>query len=81
MSFREDLLSFVRDEIVADGSGPIDENESLIDLGLIDSMALLKITTFIEEQTGLRVPDGEVTPDNFQSVADMDRLVARLRAR
>ena len=80
MSFREDLLTFVRDEIVS-GGGAVDENEQLIDRGFIDSMALLKITTFIEEQTGLRVPDDEVTPDNFQSVADMDRLVARLRAR
>jgi acyl carrier protein len=80
MSFREDLLTFVRDEIVS-GGGAFDENEQLIDRGFIDSMALLKITTFIEERTGLRVPDDEVTPDNFQSVADMDRLVARLRAR
>jgi acyl carrier protein len=82
MSFREDLLTFVRDEIVADGSGAsIDENEPLIERGLIDSIALLKITTYIEERTGLRVPDDEVTPDNFQSVADIDQLVARLRAR
>jgi acyl carrier protein len=81
MSFRDELLTFVRDEIVADGAQSIDENEPLIERGLIDSIALLKITTFIEERTGLRVPDGEVIPENFESVAEMDRLVARLRAR
>ena len=82
MSFRDALLHFVREEIaVQHGATPIDENEPLIDSGLIDSIALFKLTTFIEERTGLRVPDDEVTPENFQSVADMDRLVARLRAR
>jgi acyl carrier protein len=80
MSFREDLLSFVRDQVVASGDA-IREDDPLIDQGLIDSMGLLKITVFIEERTGLRVPDHEVTPDNFQTVADIDRMVARLRAR
>ena len=82
MSFREDLLTFVRDQVIAEGEADgIDENEPLIDRGLIDSMGLLKITGFIEQKTGLRVPDDEVSPDNFQSVADMDRMVQRLRAR
>ena len=82
MSFREDLLGFIREEVgAAGGADALDENEPLIDRGLIDSIALLKITTFIEERTGLRIPDDDVTPENFQSVADMDRLVTRLRAR
>jgi acyl carrier protein len=80
MSFREDLLAFVRDEVLASGDA-IGEDDPLIDEGLIDSMGLLKITVFIEERTGVRVPDDEVTPDNFQTVADIDRMVARLRAR
>ena len=80
MSFREDLLAFVRDQVLASGDA-IREDDPLIDEGLIDSMGLLKITVFIEERTGLRVPDDEVTPDNFQTVADIDRMVGRLRAR
>jgi acyl carrier protein len=37
--------------------------------------------TFIEERTGVRVPDDEVTPDNFQSLATIERMVVRLQAR
>ncbi len=44
-------------------------------------MGLLEILTFIEERTGARVPDDEVTLENFQSVASIERLVQRLESR
>ena len=39
------------------------------------------IKQFIEEETGLRVPDAEVILENFESVSTVDALVHRLRSR
>lgn len=81
MTLKQELKTFIRDNLIAGSQqAEIDENEALIDRGVIDSMGLLQIMTFIEERTGLRVPDHEVMPDNFQSVASIERMVERLRA-
>ncbi|HUF70777.1 MAG TPA: acyl carrier protein [Longimicrobiales bacterium] len=80
MTLTQELLRFVREEL-AGGSPVIDENEPLIDGGLIDSMGLMQLITFIEDRTGVRVPDDEVVPDNFQTVTSIDQLVQRLKAR
>ncbi len=77
MSLQQDLIQFVAERF----STEIDEEVPLIDRGLIDSMGLLEIITFIEERTGSRIPDEEVTPENFQTVASIDEMVQRLRAR
>ena len=78
---KQALLSFVQERVSADASAmPIGENDPLIDRGLIDSIALLQIMLLIEEKTGIRIPDDEVLPENFQTVASMERLVRRLEA-
>ena len=57
---------------------PADEN--LIDKGLLDSLAILKVVTFCEEQFGVTIPDTEVLPDNMESVRTIAALVERVRA-
>ena len=57
---------------------PADEN--LIDKGLLDSLAILKVVTFCEEQFGVTIPDTEVLPDNMESVRTIAALVERVRS-
>lgn len=57
---------------------PADEN--LIEKGLLDSLAILKVVTFCEEQFGVTIPDTEVLPDNMESVRTIAALVERVRA-
>jgi acyl carrier protein len=82
MTIGNDLIAFIQSEIVGDGREiTVDENTKLIDGGLIDSMGLMQIIAFIEDHTSVRVSDDEVMPENFQTVASMERLIARLRGR
>ena len=82
MSLRQELLQFVRGELAGVGDpASIDENTPLIDSGVIDSMALMRLITFVEDRAGVRVPDDEVLPDNFQTVRDIESLVDRLKSR
>lgn len=43
--------------------------------GRVDSMGLLEIVTFIEEEFGVSVSNSELTPQNFDSLGGMVRLV------
>lgn len=52
------------------------DDESLTANGVIDSLAIFRLVSFLEETFGLRVADEEIVNDNFKSVNDIDRFVA-----
>lgn len=81
MSLNQELLQFVRTELATGDAAGIDENTQLIDDGYIDSMALMRLISFVEERAAVRIPDEEVLPDNFQSVNTIQSLVDRLKSR
>jgi acyl carrier protein len=82
MSLKEGLQKFIKENLVGEGQ-PLDitEEESLIERGIIDSMGLMQLLQFIEERTGIRIPDEEIFPANFASIATIVQTVERLRGR
>jgi len=57
------------------------KEERLLEKGIIDSVGLLHLITFIEEQFNIQVPDEEVIPDNFEtlnSIVDFIKKTQRL---
>ena len=55
-------------------------DDSLLARGLLDSLSILKIVTFCEEQFGVTIPDAEVLPEHFDSIRAIARLVEKRRA-
>jgi acyl carrier protein len=53
--------------------------ESLLERGLLDSLAILRIVSFCEEQFAITLPDDEVIPDHFESIQAIAALVERVR--
>ena len=80
MPLRDDLSRFIAERLLQDRSAVIDPDESLLDRGAIDSVGLLNLITFLETQTGIRVPEQEMVPENFESVVAIEAFVARMRA-
>jgi acyl carrier protein len=79
MSFKESLKEFIKTTMIrGDEEVQIDDDEDLFNRVTLDSMGVLEVTRFIEEETGLRVPDRELQVDNFQSISSIDRMVQRL---
>jgi acyl carrier protein len=51
---------------------------SLITSGLIDSFLVVDIVRFLEDISGVHIPDDYITPDHLDSLALMQKLVDRL---
>src|SRR5262249_1025160 len=79
--FRADLATFIGKNLVADGRTQISDTTPLIEEGSVDSMGLMQIVTFLEERTSLRISDDDVTPDHFETVAAIGRLVEQIGSR
>jgi len=80
MSFRDDLTSYIRQNLLRDDSSVLGPDDSLIDAGALDSVGLMNVLSFVESHAGVKVPDSEVIPQNFESVTAIEALVQRLRS-
>lgn len=69
----EALINFIQDEIVVDLT--VESQTDLLLTGAVDSLGVIRITHWMEEEAGVVVDPGDVTLENFQSV---DRMVAYL---
>ncbi len=69
------LLSFVRARLI-ETAGGTDERTDLFASGL-DSMGIMQIMIHLEEEFGVKVPESEVTKENFSTVADLAAMVRR----
>lgn len=82
MSFSQRLMKFIQHNLIRGTQlVELDESEPLIERGVLDSMGLLQVLTFIEGETGIRVPDDEMLPDNFRTISSIEQMVQRLRAK
>lgn len=52
-------------------------DDSLFELELLDSIAIIKTVTFCEENFGISIPDEDVLPEHFESVRAIAKLVTR----
>jgi acyl carrier protein len=51
---------------------PSDEEESLFESGLLDSFALPDLVSAIEQEFSIKVPDRDLNPRKFDSIARME---------
>jgi acyl carrier protein len=68
-----DTLQVIRQCLASFALAPLpdDDNASLFDLGIIDSFALMDCIVELEEKFGVKVPDAELVPKRFETVAKM----------
>lgn len=56
----------------------VKESDLLLESGVLDSMGVLELVHFIEQEFKVQVSDEELVPENFQSI---DGLVSFLRSK
>lgn len=75
---RADVRGFVLDNLLlARDPAALTDDASLVDLGVIDSTAVLEIVVFLEERYAFKVREAELLPENFGSVVAISGYVAR----
>jgi D-alanine--poly(phosphoribitol) ligase subunit 2 len=53
--------------------------ESLFDSGILDSFALPDMVGALETEFGIKVPDSDLTPRKFESIASIGRYIESRR--
>jgi len=71
------LLDFVKDELLRGRKPDLKADEDLLNTGIIDSLGILRLVSFIEEHFGIQVPDQDVVYENFNSIKVLTEYLAK----
>jgi acyl carrier protein len=53
----------------------VGDDEPLLKNGLIDSLGILEVMTFVEKEFGIVVSDEDLLPENFGSIRSLTNFV------
>ncbi|HED10485.1 MAG TPA: acyl carrier protein [Caldithrix abyssi] len=65
---KEKIIEFLYDDSLKDEFNDLDHDDSLLELGIIDSVKMMEMISFLEENFGIEVDDEELMPENFDSI-------------
>ena len=75
----DQLIEMITDEVSLDPSHEITLETDLLLTGLVDSLGVVQIVGWIEDELGLDVDPLDVILDNFQTVGQMVAYIERQR--
>lgn len=70
----DDLKAYLMDDLGI-GTNQLDEETPLYSSGLIDSISLIQLVTFLEKKIGSKIRPTDLTLDNFDSAARILKFV------
>jgi acyl carrier protein len=76
---REDILDFLKRHGFLDKKTTLQENDSLSETGVIDSITLLELIDFLERKYSIQIPVEMITPENFDTIAGISQSVMKLK--
>ena len=76
----ESVSNFIVTEIMHGAEGDsLDPQLGLLEEGIIDSLGLQQIITFIEQQFEVTIDDDDLLPENFESVNAIAELIGKFQ--
>ena len=75
MPLPQTVLDFLSENARNNGAAQPQNGEDLFKTGALDSFALVDFVTLLEEQCGIKVPDADVNPANFQTIDAIETYV------
>lgn len=72
-TFTDALMRFVREDLLAGRDIPIEPDTYLFEDGVVDSLGILTLIAFVEQQCGRTIPDSEIVMEHFRSIRAITR--------
>jgi acyl carrier protein len=69
------IRQFVMENAQGRGITELGDNDSLIESGIVDSLGIFRLVSFLEETFGVKVGDDEIVNENFQTINDIERFL------
>lgn len=77
MLIRDQVRQFITTNFYVPDPQALGDEASFLDTGIIDSTGVLELVSFLQEQFGIVLEDGEIVPENLDTVANIVGLIQR----
>ena len=78
MTIEERIKDYIaRNLLFSDNGFPHSDEASFLEEGIVDSVGVMELVTFVEDSFGLKIDDMDVIPDNFDSVSRLASFIRR----
>jgi len=78
MQISEQIRQYIAKNLLFSESGfPYADDASFLNEGIIDSIGVMELVSFVGQDFDVSVEPDEITPENFDSVARITRFVER----
>lgn len=75
MHIQNDLKQFVIDNFLYGEADGLQEHDSFLEKGIIDSTGVLELVDFIESSYGIKMQDSDLIPDNLDSIQRVAQFI------
>lgn len=74
-SIEERVQAFLLEKFPLARKAGLDKNTPLLEKGILDSLGILDVVSFLENEFSLTINDDELLPENFQSLQSLSSFV------
>jgi acyl carrier protein len=72
-----DLMRFIAERYLDGVTAEITVDTPLFGLGILDSMTIQEFLSYIETKFAVKIDDGEISPENLETVGAITKLIER----
>jgi acyl carrier protein len=72
---KQKIVSFLYDESLKDEFEDLDHDDSLLELGIIDSVKMIELIEYIEKTFDITVDEDDMLPENFDSLNAIEEYI------
>lgn len=73
------IRTFIEKEFIRTSGLDLQNTDSLIEHGIIDSLGIMKLLTYLEQSFGIKVNDEELIPVNFETIDSISTFIRSKR--
>ena len=75
---KNSITDYLKANSFMDKGTQLGDNDSLTQMGIIDSIGLLELMDYISEKYSIEIPEEMLTPENFDSLQGISDMITRL---
>jgi acyl carrier protein len=77
-TIKKDLREFIVDNfMVGSEDETLNDSDSFMEKGIVDSTGVLELTSFVEEKYDFTIEDDEMLPENLDSIDNLVKFISR----
>lgn len=75
-NLESEIRKFITENMLFSADGfNYDDNDSLLEAGIVDSIGVMELVTFVDKTFKITVPPEDISPDNFDSISRLANYI------